>query len=128
SGDEQHGDDSAHRPAGRGRRIARFWVGRGRLHHQAVQPHGSGGPAEAVSVEEALKKLLTVHLPRALRIAKTARSIAITKWTEFRQTGLERAVILLKAMLVMVVFLYPVWWLHRNVVSSRVPQIPLSLA
>jgi len=75
-----------------------------------------------------LKKLWTVHVSRALSVAKNGRSIATIKWSAFRQTGLERAVILLKAMLVMVVFLYPVWWLHRNVVSSRVPQIPLSLA
>ncbi len=75
-----------------------------------------------------MKRFWAIHVPRALSIAKNARRIATTKWAAFRQTGLDRTVILLKAVVVMAAFLYPVWWLHRNVVSSRVPQIPLSLA
>jgi HEAT repeats len=49
-------------------------------------------------------------------------------WRSFRRTGLDRAVILLKAAVVMAVFFYPVWWLHINVVSRRISEIPLSLA
>ena len=59
---------------------------------------------------------------------RRARSQATKWWISFRRTGLDRALILLKAALVILIFFYPVWWLHLNVVSVRVPQAPLSLA
>jgi len=68
-----------------------------------------------------VKRLWAAHIPRV-------RSQAKLWWISFRRTGLDRALIVLKTFLVLLIFFYPVWWLHINVVSSRVAAVPLSLA
>jgi len=68
-----------------------------------------------------VKRLWLAHVPRARRKLRAW-------WVSFRRTGLDRALIVLKTMVVMFIFLYPVWWLHLNVVSSRIAAVPLSLA
>jgi HEAT repeat protein len=45
-----------------------------------------------------------------------------------RRPAVERALILLKAAMVIAVFLWPVWWVHVHVMSRHVSQTPLSLA
>jgi HEAT repeat protein len=47
---------------------------------------------------------------------------------ELRNIGLDRILIAGKAVLVIGLFFYPVWWVHIHLVSAQVSHVPLSLA